>query len=56
MFAGEDQCVLEIGYFDYEHKELKLRPNERILGVKSKLETDAKARHSCLMLIVGRLE
>ena len=56
MFAGENRCVLEIGYFDYECKELLLFPNERIVGVRSKLESDAKARHSCLTFVVGRLE
>ncbi len=58
-FFSNENVVLEVGYFDYTMKEVKLEAGERLVGVKSKLYDNTphnNTAHCNLVLIIGRLE
>ncbi len=54
LFDGQGTCVLEIGSFGYQTKEILLEAEDRIVGFRSQLYAANYAKHSSLVIVIGR--
>ena len=54
MFDVMNNCVLEIGRFEFSTKEFLLEPEDRIVGFRSRLHVDNAAYHNSLVIVIAR--
>ena len=56
LFDAEGTCVLEIGIFSRQTKEILLEAKDRIVGFRSRLHKADGAWHNSLVIVIARRE
>ncbi len=54
LFDVTNTCILRIGRFEWETKEINLEAEDRIVGFRSKLHGAAIACHYSLVIVIAR--